>query len=171
MEVLRLALKSPAQACILKAGLNVPHHKATCRARQYRKLRNQTKNSPAHQLIRPRRPCRLLRKPGGAVRIARYGVESRERLGRWRWVVERPWVGSTVFADCAYDMSGEQTSTRRSYHLSARSSVGGTSKGFVRCSKALVAPVRPAPAAAVPAPAARALPPRVESCAQLRCLR
>lgn len=65
MEVLRLALKSPAQACILKAGPNVPHHKATCRARQYRKLRNQTKNSPAHQPIRPRRPCRLLRKPAG----------------------------------------------------------------------------------------------------------
>jgi transposase len=26
---------------------------------------------------------------GIAARIARYGVESRERLGRWRWVVER----------------------------------------------------------------------------------
>jgi transposase len=30
----------------------------------------------------------LLRR-GIAARIARYGVESRERLGRWRWVVER----------------------------------------------------------------------------------
>lgn len=30
-----------------------------------------------------------LRRQGIAARIARYGVESRERLGRWRWVVER----------------------------------------------------------------------------------
>ena len=30
-----------------------------------------------------------LRRRGIAARIARYGVESRERLGRWRWVVER----------------------------------------------------------------------------------
>jgi transposase len=30
-----------------------------------------------------------LRGHGIAARIARYGVESRERLGRWRWVVER----------------------------------------------------------------------------------
>lgn len=34
--------------------------------------------------------CRdLLRQRGIAVRIARRGQESRERLGRWRWVVER----------------------------------------------------------------------------------
>lgn len=31
-----------------------------------------------------------LRRRGIAARIARYGVESRERLGRCRWVVERP---------------------------------------------------------------------------------
>ena len=30
-----------------------------------------------------------LRQRGIACRIARYGVESRERLGKWRWVVER----------------------------------------------------------------------------------
>lgn len=30
-----------------------------------------------------------LRSRGIAARIARYGVESRDRLGRWRWVVER----------------------------------------------------------------------------------
>lgn len=30
-----------------------------------------------------------LRRRGIAARIARYGVESRERLGRWRWVIER----------------------------------------------------------------------------------
>jgi len=30
-----------------------------------------------------------LRSRSIAARIARYGVESRERLGRWRWVVER----------------------------------------------------------------------------------
>lgn len=34
--------------------------------------------------------CRqFLRKRGIKVRIARRGVESSERLGRWRWVVER----------------------------------------------------------------------------------
>jgi transposase len=30
-----------------------------------------------------------LRRRGITARIARYGIESRERLGRWRWVVER----------------------------------------------------------------------------------
>lgn len=30
-----------------------------------------------------------LRRRGIAARIAHYGMESRERLGRWRWVVER----------------------------------------------------------------------------------
>ena len=30
-----------------------------------------------------------LRRQGIAARIVRYGVESGERLGRWRWVVER----------------------------------------------------------------------------------
>lgn len=30
-----------------------------------------------------------LRRQGIGARIARYGVQSRERLGRWRWVVER----------------------------------------------------------------------------------
>lgn len=32
---------------------------------------------------------RWLRKMGIVPRIARRGIESRERLGRWRWVVER----------------------------------------------------------------------------------
>ena len=32
---------------------------------------------------------RFLGKPGINVRIAQRGVESSERLGRWRWVVER----------------------------------------------------------------------------------
>ena len=30
-----------------------------------------------------------LRRHGIAPRIARYHIESRERLGKWRWVVER----------------------------------------------------------------------------------
>lgn len=30
-----------------------------------------------------------LRSRGIVPRIARYGIESRERLGKWRWVVER----------------------------------------------------------------------------------
>lgn len=36
-------------------------------------------------------PCcrRFLRRRGIGARIARRGVESGERLGRWRWVVER----------------------------------------------------------------------------------
>lgn len=60
-----------------------------------------------------------LRSKGIAARIARYGVESRERLGRWRWVVE-------------------QTSIRHSCRLPARSSVGGTSRSFVRRSNSLL---------------------------------
>jgi len=43
-----------------------------------------------------------------------------------------PWAGYTAFADCAYGMSGEQTSTKRSFHLHARSCVGGMSDGFVK---------------------------------------
>lgn len=36
------------------------------------------------------RPCRrALRKRGIIARIARKGIESKERLGRYRWVVER----------------------------------------------------------------------------------
>jgi hypothetical protein len=46
-----------------------------------------------------------------------------------------PWVGYTASADCAFDMSDEQTCTRRSCRFAARSSVGGTSRGFVRRSK------------------------------------
>ena len=78
-----------------------------------------------------------LRSRGIAARIARYGVESGERLGRWRWVVERTlgWL-HRASADCASGMSGEQTCTRRSCRLPARSSVGGVSGGFVRRSKA-----------------------------------
>jgi len=30
-----------------------------------------------------------LRSRGIAPRIARYGIEARERLGKWRWVIER----------------------------------------------------------------------------------
>lgn len=32
---------------------------------------------------------RVPRSHGIAPRIARYGIESRERLGNWRWVIER----------------------------------------------------------------------------------
>jgi hypothetical protein len=44
------------------------------------------------------------------------------------------WVGYTASADCAFGMSGEQMCTRLSCRLPARSSVGGMSRGFVRCS-------------------------------------
>lgn len=47
-----------------------------------------------------------------------------------------PWGGYTAFADCAFGMSDEQTSIRRSFRSLAHSSVGGTSRGFVRRSKA-----------------------------------
>jgi len=46
-----------------------------------------------------------------------------------------PWVGYTGSADCAFDMSGMQTSTRRSFRLPAPSSIGGMSNGFVWRSK------------------------------------
>lgn len=55
-----------------------------------------------------------------------------------------PWVGYTASADCAFDMSGEQTSTRRSFRLPARSSVAGMSKKFLlgalRCDVQLLRP-------------------------------
>lgn len=40
---------------------------------------------------------RWLRKKGIAPRIARRGVESSERLGRWRWVVERTLGGLHLY--------------------------------------------------------------------------
>jgi integrase len=41
---------------------------------------------------------------------------------------------SAAFADCASGMNDEQTFTRRSFRLPARSSADGMSNGFVRCS-------------------------------------
>jgi hypothetical protein len=43
-----------------------------------------------------------------------------------------PWFGYTAFADCAHDISDEQTSTRHFSHVPARSSVGSMSNGVVR---------------------------------------
>jgi hypothetical protein len=68
----------------------------------------------------------ILRRRGIAARIARYGVESRERRGRWRWVLERPLVGCIDFAGCESATSTAQTFIRPFFRLPAHSSVGGT---------------------------------------------
>jgi hypothetical protein len=73
-----------------------------------------------------------LRRRGIAARIARYGVESRERLGRWRWVVERTLGRLHRFRRLRIQHEGEQISIRPSFRSLARSSVGGMSRGFVR---------------------------------------
>ena len=75
-----------------------------------------------------------LRQRGIVARIVRYGVESREWLGRLRWVVSERSAGSTDFADDASAMSVEPLITKSSFHYLALSSVGGTSSGFVRSS-------------------------------------
>lgn len=54
-----------------------------------------------------------LRRRGISARIARYGVESRERLGRWRWVVERTLLGGFIdFEDCEFATSAARTYIR-----------------------------------------------------------
>ncbi|WP_374710483.1 transposase [Massilia pseudoviolaceinigra] len=53
-----------------------------------------------------------LRRRGIAARLARYGVESREGLGRWRWVVERTLVGFIAFVDRVFVTNGGQIFTK-----------------------------------------------------------
>ena len=78
--------------------------------------------------------CRKARRKRGLkARIARRGVDSSERLGRHRWVVERTlsWLKRLRrLKVCA--TSGGQTSTRRSWSSGARRSAGATSNGFVK---------------------------------------
>ena len=60
--------------------------------------------------------CReALRRRGIKIRIARKGIESSEKLGRHRWVVERTlaWLARST-AGSRFVMSGGTTSTRRS---------------------------------------------------------
>lgn len=73
-----------------------------------------------------------LRSRGITAHIARYGLASRERLGRWRRAIERTLGWLHHSADYASGTSGAQTTIRHSCRLPARSSVGGISRGFVR---------------------------------------
>ena len=79
------------------------------------------------------------RKRGITPRIARRGVDSSEKLGRHRWVVERTlaWLNRyRAGSRCA--TSGGRTSTRRSSTSAARSSASTTShEGFATHSKPL----------------------------------
>jgi len=60
---------------------------------------------------RYRRACR---KRCIVPRIARSGVDSSERLGRHRWVVDAPWLGSPASAGSVSATNGGPTSSRRS---------------------------------------------------------
>jgi hypothetical protein len=51
--------------------------------------------------------------------------------------------GFIVSEDCAFVMNGEPTSTKPFFRLPAHSSVGGTSRGFVRRTKIVYGRFRP----------------------------
>ena len=65
-------------------------------------------------------------------RMLRESIRPDCAIGAFQLESSAPWVRYTAFADCAHDMSDGQTSTRRSFHLPARSFVGGMSNGVVR---------------------------------------
>jgi transposase len=78
--------------------------------------------------------CRqALRKRGITPRIARRGIESSEKLGRYRWVVERTlsWV-RTATDVLRSATSAETTSIRRFSISGVLSSAGATFSGYVR---------------------------------------
>ncbi|WP_157778828.1 transposase [Massilia violaceinigra] len=76
-----------------------------------------------------------LRRRGIAARLACYAVDSRERLGRWHWVVERTVGGFIAFVDRVFITNGRQIFTKPFFRWLVHSSVGGMSRGFVRRSK------------------------------------
>ena len=90
---------------------------------------------------RCRRECRAR---GITPRIARRGIDSRERLGRHRWVVERTlaWLARfrrlTVRYGPRHRLGPAPTSTSRSPHSPAPSSASTRSGGSVRRSKSLI---------------------------------
>jgi hypothetical protein len=61
-----------------------------------------------------------LRRRGIKSRIARKGIESSEKLGRHRWVVDAHWPGFRSTAGSRSAMSGATTSMRRFSILVAR---------------------------------------------------
>jgi transposase len=64
---------------------------------------------------------RFLRRRGIKARIARRAVESSQRLGRHRWVVERNWPGYRSTGGCASTTNVEPISTRHSSNWAAPS--------------------------------------------------
>ena len=64
-------------------------------------------------------------------RMLRESIRLGCAIGALQLESRAPWVGYTAFAECAHDMSDRQTSTRRSSHVPARSSVGGMPNGVV----------------------------------------
>jgi transposase len=80
--------------------------------------------------------CReALRQRGIKARISRRGIDTSERLGRHRWIVERTlaWLGRYRRLKVRYER--EPTSTKRSSVLGARWSAGTFYNGFVRRTK------------------------------------
>jgi len=74
---------------------------------------------------------RALRKRGIKARIARRGVDSSEKLGRHRWVVERTLAWLSRYRRRRYATSSGTTSMRRSFISVAHSSASSTwTEGF-----------------------------------------
>ena len=76
-----------------------------------------------------------LRRRGISARIACYGMESRERLGLWRWVVERTIGWIYRFRRLRIRHERRADIYRAFVSLAVLSSVGGMSEGSVRRSK------------------------------------
>ncbi len=83
--------------------------------------------------------CRqALRKRGITPRIARRGIEPREKLGRYRWVVERAlssWLNRFRRLKIRYERR-DDIPIGRSSISGALPSAGATFNGYVRCIKA-----------------------------------
>ncbi len=86
----------------------------------------------AYEAKARRQECRAR---GIVPRIARKGIESSEKLGRHRWVVSAPTLGSTASAACPSATSAAPTSTRPSQASRPASSLSTRSTGSVRRSK------------------------------------
>jgi hypothetical protein len=86
---IRMCLSSPAMARPGAGHLQVIPMSGRASKRSGKLYADRVYASRAH--------CAWLRRQDIAARIARYGVESRERLGRWHWAVERESCSSPRF--------------------------------------------------------------------------
>lgn len=90
-------------------------------------------------------PChrRWLRRRGIAVRIARHGVESHERLGRWRGVVKRTLGWLHRFRPCTFVTSVVQIlAIAKSAGISLKDLLSNGGGSAPRSTKGSLVPVR-----------------------------